>query len=193
MKTSDNINLGLLLEGCRQGKRVSQLKVYEHFYSYGMGLGLRYAKNREEAMEVVNDSFLKAFNKIDQYDPDLPFKPWLRRILIRTAIDYYRKYHKGDDTPDDLIRILEKNTKTANEAIRKLDYEDTIQAIQGLSPAYRMVFNLFVMEDYSHQEIAEALDISVGTSKSNLSKAKRQMRNLLKGEDGLYSKSQENE
>ena len=193
MNTIDNLNLTLLLDGCRKGKRVSQLKVYQHFYSYGMGVALRYSQTREEAMEIVNDGFLRAFTKINQYDRDLPFKPWLRRILINTAIDYYRKYHKQSNAFHDVGLPSTQDEQITNEALKSLAYEDTIQIIQKLSPAYRMVFNLFVMEDYSHQDIAEKLDISVGTSKSNLAKAKRKMKSLILASDEYHQKSVGNE
>ena len=87
---SDNLNLQLLIEGCRNKNRHSQRKLYEHFYGYGMSVALRYCENREEALEIVNDSFLKVFNRLDQFDPSYPFKAWFRKIIINSSIDYFK-------------------------------------------------------------------------------------------------------
>jgi DNA-directed RNA polymerase specialized sigma24 family protein len=87
-------NVALLIAGCRRREEASQLALYRHFYSYGMGICLRYARNRESAMEMLNDGFLKVFQKIEQYDSAMAFKPWLRKVLVHAAIDHYRKYEK---------------------------------------------------------------------------------------------------
>ncbi len=192
MDFGEQINLKLQLKGCRAGNRVSQLKVYRHFYGYGMGIGLRYAQNREEALEIVNDGFLKAFTKIDQYDENYDFKPWLRKILIHAAIDYHRKYEKLKPPPDFDPQDISSST-VGNEALKKLAYEDAIQVLHNLTPAYRMVFNLFVFEDYTHQDIATQLNISVGTSKSNLAKARKKIKTLLSSSEGSTHKSMRHE
>ncbi len=171
------LNLNLILEGCRRGNRNSQRKLYEHFYGYAMNICLRYGKNREEALEILNDGFLKALTNLDKYDPNYPFKGWLRRILVNTAIDYHRKNHK-------LPVILELNTSTDlledDAPLPKISPdEDMLPILQELSPEYRLVFNLFVMEDYKHHEIAELLGISVSTSRSNLARAKEKLRAIL--------------
>ena len=188
MGSGDQINLKLLLEGCRKGQRVSQLKVYRHFYGYGMSVCLRYSKSREEALEIVNDGFLRAFTKIEQYDSDFDFKPWLRKILIHSAIDYHRKYNKLKQ-PLEFIRSSDQEPAVANEALNNLAYEDAVLVLQKLPPAYRLVFNLFVLEELSHQDIAERLGISVGTSKSNLAKARKKLKILLSSSDGIHHKS----
>lgn len=186
-----NVNIQLLIDGCRNGHRASQIRLYEQFYSYGMGLCLRFSKSREEAMEIVNDGFLKAFLKIDQYDTDYPFKPWLRRILINASIDYYRKYNKLKDEEEKVLSIEQSNT-TQNEALENLEFEDLLKVMQQLSPAYRLVFNLYVIEGMTHQDIAEQLNISVGTSKSNLAKARIKMKSMLGASHGIYLKSERN-
>jgi len=175
----ENLNFRLVYEGCKRKHRASQLRLYEHFYNYGMSVCLRYSKNREEAQEVLNDAFLKVFMKIDQYDPDYPFKPWLRQVLIYASIDYYRKYQKLNKDKE-IIGELDAPTSTQNEGIENLEYEDLLEVLQMIPSSYRLVFNLFVVDGLSHQEIAEKLGISVGTSKSNLAKARMKLRNLLK-------------
>ena len=110
-----DLQIKLLVQGCRQGNQASQMSLYEHFFSYGMGVCLRYSKSRDEALEIVNDGFLKAFLKIDQYDSEQPFKPWLRRILINASIDYYRKYNKHIEYLD-----VEYEQENYNGSFRKL-------------------------------------------------------------------------
>lgn len=186
-----NIQVHLLVEGCRKGHRASQIRLYEHFFSYGMSICLRYSKGREEALEIVNDGFLKAFTKIEQYDSEQPFKPWLRRILINSSIDYYRKYHKSSD-PLEVAYMKESENTSYNDALDNLAYEDLMKIMQKLSPAYKMVFNLYVIEHYSHQEIADQLNISVGSSKSNLAKARQKIKSMLGASHGIYLKNGKN-
>lgn len=183
----DVINVPLLIKGCRAGDRASQLRLYEHFYGYGMGICLRYCSNREEALEVVNDGFLKAFTKIDLYNPIYPFKPWLRKILINSSIDYHRKYHKLG-SGEELGYEAELKGATHNLGLESLAYDDLLKVMQKLTPAYRLVFNLYVVDGLTHKEIAKKLSISEGTSKSNLAKAKRKIQHLLGDSHGIYYK-----
>lgn len=167
----------MLLEGCRQGDRLSQELLYRQFYGFAMAICMRYTQQRDEAMEVLNDSFLKVFSKSELYDPSKPFKAWLRRILINTALDNYRqnvKHYYHDDL-DNTHQVAD--TATADHDI---SYEELITMVQQLSPAYRTVFNLYVIDGFTHEEIAEQLNISSGTSKSNLARAKEQLRKMLK-------------
>ncbi len=183
------IHLKFILEGCRQGNRNSQRKLYEHFYGYAMSLCLRYGKNREEAVEILNDAFLKAFSHLDKYDPAFAFKPWLRRILIHSAIDYHRAHHKFPEHTD-----LQAAAELAGDEMPLFSLspeEDVLPLVQALPPTYRTVFNLFVMEECSHFEIAEMLGISVSTSRSNLTRAKEKLRGMIvqKGSKVQYGSS----
>ena len=188
--SSDNLNLQLLIEGCRNKNRLSQRKLYEYFYGYGMSVALRFGENREEALEIVNDSFLKVFNRLDQYDPSFPFKAWFRKILINSAIDYFRKFHKN---PGHLGLAEIADLQDSGLTLYNISPEDDmLPVIQKLPPAYRMVFNLYVMEEYKHHEIAELLSISVGTSKSNLARAKMKLREMILGERRNPSKQFKN-
>ena len=144
-----------------------------------MSICLRYAPTREGALEVLNDGFLKVFTRLDQYDPTQPFKGWLRRILINAAIDHYRqevRHHHHED-----IEQAGKTVVTESaDAFSQLAHEDLLALVQRLSPAYRLVFNLYVMEGFTHEEIADQLGISVGASKSNLARARENLRQLVK-------------
>lgn len=166
-----------ILTGTKQNDRKCQGQFYKQFYSYGMGVCLRYTASREEGVEVLHDGFLKVFLHIGDYEIEKPFIPWFRRILINTAINHYRKNHREsrvmglDSVPDP--PDLQQN------ALAELTYQEMIHLIQNLPIAYRTVFNLYAIEGYSHEEIAQMLHISVGTSKSNLSRARANLRNLL--------------
>ena len=175
--SEEKINLTLILQGCQRGSRNSQRKLYEHFYGYAMNVCLRYSKNREEAVEILNDAFLKIFTKLDQYDPDYPFRAWLRSILVHAAIDYYRKNHKHPAHLE--LTALTDVAKEEPAMPRISPDEDMIPVLQQLTPVYRMVFTLFVIEGYKHHEIAQMLDISVSTSRSNLLRAKEKLRSIL--------------
>ena len=172
----NNINITLIVEGCRRNNRNSQRKLFEHFFAYGMSICLRYGKNREEAEEILNNGFLKVFRFIDKYDSEYPFRIWLRRILINTAVDYHRANHKH-------LAFLElkpnHNLKADDLPMPEIDSEeDVLPILQQLTPGYRMVFNLYVMEGYKHDEIAEMLDISSSASRSNLVRAKNMLREI---------------
>ena len=165
-----------LIKACKRGKRASQKQLYKEFYSYGMSICLRYSKNREEAQEILNDGFMKVFNNLDKYNPTLSFKGWLRRILVNAAIDYYRKHHKHHHT---LEIVHNKHIDASPDALHNLSVQEIMDMVQLLPPAYRLVFNLYAVEGYKHQEIAQELGISIGASKSNLAKARMKLRAML--------------
>ena len=171
-------NILLLIKAVKDGNRAGQRKLYELFYSYGMSVCLRYAAKKEEAQEILNDGFYKVFTKIDQYNTARPFKQWFRVILIHAAIDYHRKYHKLDLFTE--LDDADFQDPIRNEGWDKLLYDDVMDCVQQLPPQYRLVFNLFAVDELNHREIAERLDISIGTSKSNYSKARRKLQEILK-------------
>jgi RNA polymerase sigma factor (sigma-70 family) len=169
--------LAKILKGCCKRRRENQKELYEMFHAYGMSITLRYADSRNEAVEILNDAFMKVFENIRKYDSKKPFKPWFRQIVVNTAINHF---HKNKN-----YRQWETLEHTASEpAVREtilsgIHYDEIVEMVQQLTPAYRTVFNLFVIDGFTHKEIAEMLDISEGTSKSNLYKAKRNLRTLL--------------
>jgi len=148
-----------------------------------MSICTRYTSNQEDAVEILNDGFLKIFREIHHYKPAYAdtsgsFRGWLRKIMVYTAIDHYRKNQKHK-----LVGELHEGVfhiaATAETAQDKLSYQEIIQLIQQLTPGYRTVLNLFIVEGLSHEEIAVQLGISAGTSKSNLAKARKQLQKLL--------------
>ena len=154
----------------------SQEQLYKHFYAYALSVCMRYTTNYDEAMEVMNDGFLRIFKKIKLYNSAYPFKSWLRRIMINVALNYQKKYLKHKQNQD----IEQASHKHAVDDVdSQMQYKELVALIQLLSPGYRTVFNLYVIDGYTHDEIAKMLKISVGTSKSNLSKARANLRKLL--------------
>ncbi|UYQ92857.1 sigma-70 family RNA polymerase sigma factor [Chitinophaga horti] len=160
-----------IVDGCRQWKRGSQEELYRQFYGYAMAICLRYANHKEEAVEILNDGFLKVFTHISTYDTSRPFKSWLARIMANTAIDHLRA-QKRLLFAEDINKVYDLGSGS-DDAIDKLSVDELLTLVQELPPAYKMVFNLYVMEGFQHQQIASMLGISEGTSKSNLFKAKR--------------------
>ena len=176
-----------ILEGCRRNDRKSQEELYTLLEGYAIKICIIYTKSYEEAEEIRNEAFLKLFKNIGKFEA-LPLvdvmaslKGWFKRILINTCIDHSRKKMAMADR----FPILEDNNiqVDAETIIDKLSYkelhEGLIEMIRQLSPAYRAVFNLFVLEEFTHEEISERLGISVGTSKSNLSRARDLLRKLI--------------
>ncbi len=177
------------LRGCALNRRESQKKIYNSFYSYGMAICDRYTKRKEDAIEIFNDSFLKIFKEIHRYTPSYSdemnsFKGWIRKILIYTAIDHCRKNNKHYFTSDLETSVVYIPQQEEN-ALDRISYDEIIRAIQHLSPAYRTVLNMFIIDGFSHEEIAAQLQISIGTSKSNLYKARQQLQKILKNENKI--------
>lgn len=147
------------------------------FYAYGMSIAMRYADTRDQAAEILNDAMMKVFDNIRKYDPDRPFKPWLRKIIINTAINHYHKNKKHQEWEE--LNLNGNYAGNDETIISGIAYREIIEMVQRLTPAYRTVFNLYVIEGFRHEEIADMLEIAVGTSKSNLAKAKRNLRSML--------------
>src|SRR5690606_25222649 len=153
-----------------------QYALFKYFYSFAMGICRRYARQSDEAADILNESFLKIFNHMEHYNPSRPFKTWISKIITNTAIDYYRSSLKF--AQHDEIEAYE-HISDSERIYDNLAYIDLLAMVMSLSPAYRTVFNLYAIDGYSHQEIAELLGITVNTSKSNLHKARKKLQELL--------------
>jgi len=136
----------------------------------------RYSRSREEAIEILNDGFYKIMTNLDKYTPGLSFKAWLRRIMVNASIDHYRRNEKHYDNVD--ISFV-KNEHLQPEVLSTLSEEVILNAIQELPPSYRIVFSLYCMEGFRHAEISQKLNISEGTSKSNLNMARMKLKKAL--------------
>jgi RNA polymerase sigma factor (sigma-70 family) len=166
-----------LIEGCIKGDRKMQYELYERFAPKMYGVCLRYAANAEEAEDILQEGFIKVFRKISSYRGDGSFEGWIRRIFVNTAIEQFRKKtYLQPITEQEESSIEGKYISVLDNMAEK----DIIKLIQQLSPGYRTVFNMYVIEGFTHKQISEALNISEGTSKSQLSRAKLILQDLVK-------------
>ncbi len=170
------IELQQHIENCRSGNRTSQERVFGQFRNYALTVCSRYAATNEEAKEVLNDAFFKIFTKIDRYNPTMSFKGWLHRIVVNTAIDRYRT-RINQPRHEELSRA--ESVEIETEVVERLTREEIFSMVQHLSPAYRTAFNLYVVDQFTHPEIAAMLGITEGASKSNLSKARQHLKRML--------------
>lgn len=169
-------DLDQLLNACRKQDRLAQKELYRQFYRYAMSVALRYGDDENEAIEITNDAFLKVFLNINRYDASKPFKPWFRRILINTAINQVKKKQRFKLTQ---LMEAEFEIPSTEDILARIGFEELMKMVRSLSLAYRTVFNMYVIDGYTHEEIATTLGISVGTSKSNLARAREKLRQLL--------------
>jgi len=172
---------------CAEGDRKAQQELYKFYYSKMMGVCYRYSKNPEDAKDLLHDGFIKVFNNLAKYNFNGSLEGWVRRIMVNTAIDFYRKNKNVYLVNEDESSVLENSKiESADNIYSQFGVTDIMEAIQALSPAYKTVFNLYAIEGYPHKEIAEMLNISEGTSKSNLAKARQKLRKLLEHRETEY-------
>ncbi len=162
--------LHLLINNCIKGDRQSQASLYKHYAPTMMVVCMRYSKNKEEAEEALQEGFMKVFTHLQQFKFEGSFEGWIRRIMVNCSLRRLKSKHHLHA----VVNIdNSSNLFEANETIHaSLGAKELLLLVQQLPPAYKMVFNLYVFEGLKHREIAELLDISEGTSKSNLSDAR---------------------
>jgi RNA polymerase sigma factor (sigma-70 family) len=166
-----------LIRGCLENDRKAQEQLYGRFYGAMVNLCLRYTKNEEDAVEVLNNGFLKVFKKIAQYDPaKAALSTWIRSIIVHTAIDFIRAQKQPFIA---LSAQYEEASPIENEAIQKMASEELLTVIRDLPSTTRLVFNLYVIEGFSHKEIASIMDITEGTSRWHLSEARKSLRQII--------------
>ncbi len=183
-----------VIAGCMRGERRAQQRVYELFYGKMMAVCLRYTKNTDQAKDILQDGFIKVFNSMEKFNQAGSFEGWIRRIMVNTAIDHFRRTKNSylllgeDRSIEDFMDHDAEDTLADETDDEELDLRpaDIINAMQKLTPAYRTVFNLYVFEELTHKEIAELLGINIGTSKSNFAKAKQNLKKLLRTERKIH-------
>lgn len=177
MAVTDDHELKILIENCQKGHIDAQRAIYERFSSKMFGVCLRYCKSREEAEDCLQDGFVKVFQKIGMFQFKGSFEGWMRRIMVNTVMESFRKKNPVFSVEDlSVFNIPEEPEQNANPLMKE---QQLLELINQLPPQYKMVFNLYALEDYSHEEIAKTLGISVGTSKSNLSRARQWLRDRI--------------
>lgn len=175
-------NLEETIKKCASGDRKAQTALYNHFSSKMFGVCLRYSKDAVEAEDNLQDGFIRVFTKIGQYGFKGSFEGWMRRIMVNTSLEKFRKNNHLYPVED---MVMFESVQIAEETISSISADDLIKIIQKLPPRYRMVFNLYAIEGYSHQEIAKLMKITEGTSKSNLSRARIILQKKVIDEFGL--------
>jgi RNA polymerase sigma-70 factor (ECF subfamily) len=172
-----------LIDGCLKGDSRSQHAVYKMYYGKMKAVCLRYASSTDEAKDMVQDGFIRVFSSLEKFEGNGSLEGWIRRIMVNLSIDQYRKKkHHVDLDLENSKHLVEENTEEEDDLesdIYDFQPHHIVEAMQQLTPVYRTVFNLYVFENFSHQEISEKLGISLGTSKSNYSKAKKNMKKIL--------------
>ncbi len=171
-------NIDSIISGCRNNDRRSQELLYRNFYGAMMSFCLRYTKNEQDALEVLNTGFFKVLKNIHQYDEQkAALYTWIRTIILNTCIDFI-KAKNGRIVQQELDQAA--GVDLPPEVFSKMSSEDILRVVRKLPPATQAVFNLYVMEGYGHREIAQLLQISEGTSKWHLSEARKQLKTMIR-------------
>ncbi|WP_430819266.1 RNA polymerase sigma factor [Carboxylicivirga caseinilyticus] len=167
--------LNKIIEDCQNNKRRAQQQLYNMFAPKMLGVCMRYCKSRSEAEDCLQEGFIKVFSKIHLFGFKGSFEGWIRRIIVNTVIEFYRKKQ-----PEILVDEFPIITEYEEEVfVPVVSQQELLAMIQELPPKYRLVFNMYAIEGFSHQEIAEEMNISIGTSKSNLSRARQWLKQKI--------------
>ncbi len=170
-----------LLDACIKEERKAQFELYKQCYAVLLSVCLRYERNKEDAEFVLNKVFYKILLNLKKYSEDIPFEAWIRRIAINAQIDEYRKKSRSKiDYHEQPLDLAPLTVMDYNEADLKFDAEDLELMIRSLPPISQKVFNLYVIDGYSHKEIADKLGMSEGTSKWHLSSARKKLKALMR-------------
>ncbi len=167
-----------IIKACIKGDRKAQKQLYQMFADKMFGVCLRYADSIDEAKDILQDGFIKVFINLKQFNHKGSFEGWIRRIMVNTALEKFRD--KSYLFAVNMEQGYESRDKEYDHILTEIAANDLLELIQELSPQYRMVFNLYAIEGYSHKEICEMLNIKEGTSKSNLSRAREILKEKVK-------------
>lgn len=169
-----------LVQGCRKGNRLAQKFLYERYFGKMLGIAMRYTKHQEEAIEILNAAFLKVFTSLDKYEDNNNLAGWIAKIVFNSAIDHVRRHTKYRKV---MNFEVERDAAVYNDSINHLQAEDLYKLIQKLPTASQTVFCLYVIDGYKHKEVADMLDITVGTSKWHLANARKELQRLIRQQD----------
>ena len=180
MDLSNQADVRKIVEGCAEKNAEYQQFLYKTLYSKMMVVCQRYTDRPEDAKDLFQDGFVKVFDKIGKFNFKGSLEGWIRRIMVNNAIDHYRKKKNKFAMSETLVESQQIAEEVESEGVFEgVNADILLSFVQQLSPVYRTVFNLYILDDYSHAEIAEELGISEGTSKSNLSKAKKNLKQMV--------------
>lgn len=164
------------IQACVNGESWAQQRIYEDHYSMMLPVCLRYANDQDEALDILHDGFIKVFKNISKYQTGTSLKAWIKRVVVNTAIDLYRK--KARRRTEDIDKVYDVQNYDP-DVVSEMSADEIIAGLQGLSPVYRTVFNMYVIEGYSHREIGQELGITESTSRSNLVKARTKLKKMF--------------
>lgn len=170
-------NFEHIIKACIKGERSAQHELYHRLSPRMYAVCLQYTRNEQEAEDCLQEGFIKLFNKLSEFRNEGSFEGWVRRIMVNTTIEHYRKNKKMDDATN--IDQMASVMIIHNDDPGNLNADYLLSLIQSLPPQYRMVFTLYAIEGYSHEEIAQELNIAIGTSKSNLARARKWLQDKL--------------
>jgi RNA polymerase sigma-70 factor (ECF subfamily) len=166
-----------LIEGCKKGNRSAQEALYKAYYKAMAGICLRYTKSEEDAVEVLNNGFLKVFQNIKRYEPgQASLYTWIRTLVVNSCLDFIKKKTKAEKHHE----LNGADVHVPADVVSKMKASELLVLVRSLPPATAAVFNLYAVEGYSHKEIADLLSISTGTSKWHLSEARKQLQQKIK-------------
>lgn len=169
-----------LIALCIKQDRRAEYELYKKVYGYLMGICMRYSRDKDSASEALNIGYLKILKNLESYNPQIPFNVWIRRIMVNTLIDEYRKIKREREKVAYVENYFDSSDfSEVNEAVSKIEYKHLLEQINLLPEATRKVFNLFAIEGYSHKEIGEMLAISEGTSKWHLNAARQKLKEYI--------------
>lgn len=180
MDLADKEEVRKVVSACAKGDRKMQQALYKQLYSPMMSVCYRYASRPEDSKDLLQEGFIKVFQKIDRFNFKGSLQGWIRRIMVNNAIDHYRKTKNKFAMSETLVEAEKIPDEPVDESwVSEVDAKDLLLCVQQLSPRYRTVFSMYVLDGFTHAEIAEELKISEGTSKSNLAKAKMNLRKMI--------------
>lgn len=167
-----------LISGCKKGERKAQEQLYRKYSSILYGVCLKYSRNKVEAEDNLHDCFMTIYDKIGQYKSKGSFEGWMKRIAVNTVLQKYRKSQHLNVVTENLMEEIELDPRYGDISLQTL-----LKYIQELPNKYRLTFNMYVLDGYTHKEISEALGTSIGTSKSNLARARMILKEKIKKEN----------
>ena len=175
-----------LIAGCKKRDERSQKALYDLLHPQMLGVCLRYARDREEAQDILQEGFIRVFQKIDSFTATGSFIGWVKKVMVNTALEHYRRNRsKAEEVP---LKHESLMVVAGEDVLEDLKARDILSLVQQLPTGYRMVFNLFAIEGYSHEEISKQLNISVNTSYSQYHRARALLQKMLAPEKKIATK-----
>ncbi|WP_224491052.1 RNA polymerase sigma factor [Robertkochia flava] len=180
--SQSSVNNDLLIERCKKGDQQAQMAVYKAYYAAMYNTSIRIVKDSFEAEDIMQESFLSAFTKIDSFKGEVTFGAWLKRIVVNNSIQHYRKKQKANEISLDQVeyRVGDQDEVDPDHEFNNIKAQKVLQTMKMLKDNYRLALTLYLIEGYDYEEICEIMDISYANCRTTISRAKDRLRNLLK-------------